>query len=246
MLVIFDCDGVLVDSEIHVNKTFVRELSKLGINITPEQALKEFTGLSAQKIYILLEQQYKRSFRDQEIAAIQNRIQEDLATNVKAIHGTEITLKSLQNLRIPYCIASSGSLERIHTVLKASGLFPHFKKETIFSASMVSQGKPAPDLFLYVAQRMQTLPVSCWVVEDSTAGISAAKAARMNNIAFLGAGHTKHDWYKENILKEKPMRVCERMEDVQTILQERLFKYWEASDMVAALPIYRPKASSWV
>lgn len=220
MLVIFDCDGVLVNSEVIANDIFVQELSQLGFHISYEESLEKFTGLSDKKVYELIESVYQKRFTQTEIDQIQNQIMKELSSRVQAIQGVQSLLRKLQTYHIPYCIASSGALERINTVLQTSKLAPFFKEEMIFSSSMVSRGKPEPDLFLLAAEKMKKTALDCWVIEDSRAGIQAAKAANMRHIAFFGAEHTQFPWYFERIMQENPEYICNDMHEVESILEK--------------------------
>lgn len=223
-LILLDCDGVLVDSEILVNRKFVQLLSAKGVGIDEDTGLKEFTGLSAQSVYKLLSQKYQIQFDDEEINYIQREIQSELSLNVKAIPGVQDFFNKLINLKLPFCIVSSGTPECIRGSLKTAGLISYFVDEHIFSSKMVANGKPAPDLFLHAAKAFNCLPENCLVIEDSHFGIQAANAAGMDSIAFFGGQHAQQDWYRDKVLEQNPTIACETMIDVVNKLQYLLEK----------------------
>lgn len=222
MLIIWDCDGVLVDSEAHVNAIFVKELAKLGIHMDYDQSLEEFTGLTAKQAYEILGKRRNKAFTIQEMETIQKAIHQELAHKVQAIEGVFGVLQLLQQKNVTFCLASNGEPHHIHTSLTASGLLSFFKPKTIFSSSMVTKGKPSPDLFLYAARSMNMHPDNCLVIEDSVAGIQAAKAAGMRYIVFLGAQHGQKDWYRKKIMAETPLHICEDMKVLTSLLQVKL------------------------
>jgi beta-phosphoglucomutase-like phosphatase (HAD superfamily) len=218
-LILLDCDGVLVDSEILVTRKFIQLLSERGVSITEDGSLKEFTGLSISSIYKLLNAKHNNEFDDAAIDYIQSKIQNELAANVKSTLGVEQLLDVLTRENISFCIVSSGSPERIRTSLRTAGLLPYFKDKNIFSSTMVTNGKPAPDLFLYAANEFNYTPDNCVVIEDSHFGIQAANAAGMDSIAFFGGQHAQRDWYKSRVLAQNPTFVCEDMADVFKSMQ---------------------------
>lgn len=184
-LVIFDCDGVLVDSEPVACRVMARELTRIGYPITPEDCLARFTGISIASVMAKIEADrgrplpagFEERLREQDFAAF--------AAELRPVAGVEAML---DRLALPRCVASSGTPEKIRFTLTVTGLIGRFAPH-LFSARMVARGKPAPDLFLYAADRMATPPAACLVVEDSVAGITAARAAGMRVFGFAGAGH---------------------------------------------------------
>lgn len=110
------------------------------------------------------------------------------------------TILTLSENKVPMCVASGSPRDRVLLCLEVGGMAQCFAPETVFTRELVSRGKPAPDLFLYTAEKMGVSPSRCIVVEDSGAGIEAAKAAGMDCIGFLGGGHAKYDWYQSKIL----------------------------------------------
>lgn len=197
---IFDCDGVLVDSEIITTKYFIKELESLGYQITTEACLKRFTGLSAKAVYQDINRDLGGSLTDKDVERMQAQVHAGMHSEITAVTGMAQLLETLhKNPRISFCLASSGSLDKINKSLQVTQLIKYFPSENIFSAQQVKNGKPAPDLFLFATSKMGQQPEDCLVIEDSEAGIQAALAAKIPVIGFLGGSHTSYDWYKNKI-----------------------------------------------
>jgi HAD superfamily hydrolase (TIGR01509 family) len=184
-LVIFDCDGVLVDSEPIACRVMARELTRLGYPLSPDDCQERFTGVSMKTVMAMIEADWQRPLP----AGFEERLREqDFAAfraELAPVAGVEAML---ERLTLPRCVASSGAPQKIRFTLTVTGLIGAFEPY-LFSARMVARGKPAPDLFLYAAERMGTPPEACVVVEDAVAGIRAARAAGMRVLGFAGAGH---------------------------------------------------------
>lgn len=174
-LVIFDCDGVLVDSELIANRVFVAMLGELGLAVTLEFMFENFVGRSMRHCWDEIGVLLGHPVPDDQRRELQRRTNAALAAEVQAVQGVEAVLDSMQ---VPYCVASSGTHEKMATTLGATGLLPRFR-DRIFSASEVARGKPAPDIFLHAAQRCGVEPAACAVIEDSAAGVEAGVAAGM-------------------------------------------------------------------
>jgi HAD superfamily hydrolase (TIGR01509 family) len=136
------------------------------------------------------------------------------AAELRPVPGVE---DMLDRLTIPFCVASSGAPEKIRFTLTVTGLIGRFEPH-LFSARMVARGKPAPDLFLYAAERMAVPPANCVVVEDAVAGIEAARAARMRVLGFAGAGHAGPG-YAEALAAAGADAVFDRMADLPALLE---------------------------
>lgn len=184
-LVIFDCDGVLIDSEPIVCRIEAELLSALGYPITPEEVNHRFVGLSAASVRALVERDLGRPLPEDYALRKRPRIEAAFRADLRAIAGIEALLDALP---IPACVASSTIPDRLRFALELVGLHHRFAPH-VFSATMVARGKPAPDLFLHAASAMGALPARCLVVEDSIHGIEAAVAAGMTPWGFCGGGH---------------------------------------------------------
>ncbi len=186
-LIIFDCDGVLVDSEVISCRAHAETLTRHGYPITSEQVFERFLGRSMRQATREVEAELGRSLPDDFHAQVYAEIFRLFAISLEATpHIGEV----LDQLTVPACVASSGPPEKISASLNRVGLYDRFAPH-IFSAVQVPHGKPAPDLFLFAADQMQTPPARCLVIEDSVAGIAAALAAGMTVLGFCGGSHCR-------------------------------------------------------
>jgi HAD superfamily hydrolase (TIGR01509 family) len=183
-LIIFDCDGVLVDSELLSCQCLSEALSEFGIALSSEQALELFLGRSTAAI-----EQHYRELGQVVPAGFLARLKSHVLTTFEAalqpIPGVASVVAAL---RAPFCVASSSDIDRVSLSLKVTGLAPHFDGR-LYTAQMVKHGKPAPDLFLYAAEKMQISPARTLVIEDSVSGVQAARAAGMTVWGFVGGSH---------------------------------------------------------
>jgi HAD superfamily hydrolase (TIGR01509 family) len=188
-LVIFDCNGVLVDSEPIAAAVAANEFARAGVPITPDIIARYFFGRRPSDMLAAVESVTRRklpaNFATTLSQAILDRFRKDLKPMPHVAYA-------LTWLRGPKCVASSSALERITASLEITGL-TRFFEPNLFSASVVPNGKPAPDLLLYAARRMQVRAADCLVVEDSPAGVSAAVSAGMRAIGFVGGSHSGAD-----------------------------------------------------
>jgi HAD superfamily hydrolase (TIGR01509 family) len=184
-LVIFDCDGVLVDSERLAIRVDAKVLAKLGWPITEAEIIDRFVGVSDSDFRSAIEAQLGRLLPEDWEAEFEPLYRGAFAAELRPVEGI---IEALDNISIPTCIASSGTHEKMRYTLGLTGLYDRFQGR-IFSASEVARGKPEPDLFLYAAKRMGIPPEVCVVVEDSVNGVKAARAAGMKVLAY-GSGVT--------------------------------------------------------
>lgn len=179
-LVIFDCDGVLVDSERLIVRTESRILSHLGWPLTEADIVERFVGRSAAHMRAEVERHIGRSV-DWDIE-FEARYRDILARELVVVDGV---VEALDAIAVTSCVASSGSHEKMEFTLGLTGLRERFRGR-IFSADDVAHAKPAPDIFLHAAREMGTEPERCAVVEDSVSGVTAGLAAGMTVFAFAG------------------------------------------------------------
>ncbi|MGX1170421.1 HAD superfamily hydrolase (TIGR01509 family) [Bradyrhizobium sp. USDA 372] len=183
-LIIFDCDGVLVDSELLSCRCLSEALAEFGLLLSEEQALELFLGRSTTAI----EQHYRdlsQVVPDGFLPRLKSHVLETFATSLEPIPGVEAVISALT---VPFCVASSSDLDRVSLALDVTGLRGYFG-DRIYTAQMVRHGKPAPDLFLHAAESMRTPPTRTLVIEDSVSGVQAGKAAGMTVWGFVGGGH---------------------------------------------------------
>ncbi len=184
-LVIFDCDGVLVDSEPIANRVFAQMLAEIGLNVTMEEMYSDFVGRSISYCMQLVEKRLGHSAPDDFVARLQERTFAAFAAeNLRATDGIE---EALDAIHVPICVASSGEIEKMRFTLGLTGLLPRFCGH-LFSATQVARGKPAPDIYLFAASNMSVAPERCVVIEDSPAGAQAGVAAGMMVLGY--SAHT--------------------------------------------------------
>jgi HAD superfamily hydrolase (TIGR01509 family) len=183
-LVIFDNDGVLVDSEPISNTLLAGYLTELGHPTTYEESVRDYMGSAMHRIHELVEERSGQRLPVDFDEVFHSRVFAGFQAELEAVVGAEEVLKRLAGAGVPYCVASSGSHERIRVGHRKTGLDVWFPDEIVFSAEDVGRGKPAPDLFLHAAARMGVAPERCVVVEDSRLGVQAAVAAGMDVYGF--------------------------------------------------------------
>ncbi|MER6678402.1 HAD family hydrolase [Streptomyces sp. NPDC000983] len=183
-LVIFDNDGVLVDSEPISNRLLAGYLTELGHPTTYEESLRDYMGSAMHRVHDLVEARTGTPLPADFDDVFHARVFAAFERELKPVRGAEEVLAKLAADGVPYCLASSGSHERIRVGHRTTGLSRWFEDGRIFSSQDVGRGKPAPDLFLYAAERMGVAPERCAVVEDSPLGVQAAVAAGMDVYGF--------------------------------------------------------------
>jgi HAD superfamily hydrolase (TIGR01509 family) len=212
-LVIFDCDGVLVDSE-HIDARIRSECFQAeGFLITADDLLRN-PGTSRAGLAEMIQERFGRPIPEGFMEAARAKIMSAFTKELRAIEGVAQLLGSLP---MPVCVASNSHYDRIRHSLEVTGLWQFFDPH-VFSATMVTRAKPAPDLFLFAAERLNVHPGDCLVVEDSVNGIMAARAAEMEVIAFCGGSHCLTD-HAERLLEMWCGRVFARMSEVGEFLQ---------------------------
>ena len=186
-LVIFDCDGVLVDSEVISCRAHAETLTRHGYPITSEQVLTRFLGVSDREARQAIETELGHKLPDDFEQQVKTATLRSYADDLRLIPNIDTAIAAID---LPKCVASSGTPEKIRHGLTCAGLYdllaPH-----IFSASQVKRGKPAPDLFLFAAGQMRASPERCVVIEDSIPGITGALAAGMTVLGFYGGSHCR-------------------------------------------------------
>jgi HAD superfamily hydrolase (TIGR01509 family) len=186
-LVIFDCDGVLVDSEVISCHAHAETLTRHGYPITADQVLLRFLGVSDREARQTVENDMGRSLPDDFDAQIKQAALQRYASELAAIPYVG---EAIDAIGVAKCVASSGTHEKIRHGLTCAGLYDRLAPD-IFSATQVERGKPAPDLFLFAAEQMQVAPARCVVIEDSIPGIKGARAAGMTVLGFHGGSHCR-------------------------------------------------------
>ena len=179
-LVIFDCDGVLVDSETISNSVLSESLEAIGLNIAPEVCMDLFLGKSWDYCFHMIKKRLGTEPPHNLHETYMKKLFVQFEKNLNPIEGIQF---ALDNISYPICVASSGPHLKINRTLSITGLLERFGKH-VYSADDVKFGKPAPDLFLHAAMEMSATPSNTLVIEDSTAGVEAAYSAGMTPLAF--------------------------------------------------------------
>jgi len=181
-LIIFDCDGVLVDSERIANEVYAKTLEELcGLSFSLEQMYEIFVGKSSQQCLQIIQDMLGKSPPKELQSRCKHNIDQALNQSVTAVNGIE---HALNNLPIPYCVASNSTHERINISLRKTNLL-HLFKNKIYSVSDVARAKPFPDIYLYAARKMGHVnPNKCLVIEDSPTGVRSAVAAGMTVFGY--------------------------------------------------------------
>ncbi|MAX45080.1 MAG: HAD family hydrolase [Alteromonadaceae bacterium] len=184
--VIFDFDGVLIDSEVLSMKVWASLLQEHDVHIDQQYFFEHFLGRSFEHVQSVI-------FKDFNLvvdSAMANRFAGELKTIFEQqLSPTDGIIEVLSTLTVPYCLATSSSRERTRIAMSTTGLNRYFSEAQIFTAADVARGKPAPDLFLHAAQQNGIPPSHCLVIEDSSPGLEAAKAAKMHCLHYVGGAH---------------------------------------------------------
>jgi HAD superfamily hydrolase (TIGR01509 family) len=186
-LTIFDCDGVLIDSEVIACGADVACLAEIGISLPAEEIMERYLGISAAAMCADIERRHGRRLPVDFAERLRLRTAAAFEAELSPMAGVEAVLTALPQLR---CVASSSTFARLRHSLSLTGLLRYFEPH-VFSAMQVARGKPAPDLFLFAAAAMRVKPAACLVIEDSVAGVQAAVAAGMRPIGFTGGSHCR-------------------------------------------------------
>ncbi|MFF4187837.1 HAD family hydrolase [Streptomyces sp. NPDC001691] len=183
-LIIFDNDGVLVDSEPLSNTILSGYLTELGHPTSYEDSLRDYMGAAVHRVHDLIQERTGRTLPADFDETLHARVFAAFERELQPVAGVTDVLGKLVADGVPYCVASSGTHERIRVGHRRTGLDEWFEEEWVFSAEDVGRGKPAPDLFLLAAERMGFAPERCAVIEDSRLGVAAARAAGMDVYGF--------------------------------------------------------------
>lgn len=213
-LIIFDCDGVLVDSEMISFSVLHRMLADVGADVPLKRAYHDFLGKSLASVTKLVAEEFCVQITDKHLQDMRLELYARFEKELRPMPGLRNVLASLEADR---CVASSSQPERIRLSLATTGLIDFFEPH-IFSATMVDHGKPAPDLFFHAANAMGRRPEDCLVIEDSPAGVTAAKAAGMKVFAFVGGAHAGPCRLREQMHDLKPDTIFDDMSKLPALI----------------------------
>jgi len=212
-LVLFDCDGTLLESEALMCEVQVRRFSALGIPCTLQELSDRYTGVSNGEMLKDLGRRHGVSIGAETVDAIEAEFSARIDRDLRPTSGTPELLAAMP---VPFCLASNAPRHRLIRMLRGTGLLHHFGPR-IVSAHDVSAGKPAPDVFLLAAELMGVSPDACLVIEDSVPGLHAARAAGMGAAVFLGASHQTERTIAE-VMNAHPDHVLETLPDLLDLL----------------------------
>jgi HAD superfamily hydrolase (TIGR01509 family) len=183
-LVIFDCDGVLVDSEVISNEVLARALTEQGLQTTLAQSRRDYQGLLLAEIDSRAQAKLGRPLAKDWLERYERDRAAVFRRELRAVPGVAAAVRHIQVAGVAVCVASQGKLEKTRLSLKLAKLDHLFPDEALFSAYSVPRGKPHPDLFLHAAQTIATEPARCAVIEDTPSGVTAAVAAGMRALGY--------------------------------------------------------------
>jgi HAD superfamily hydrolase (TIGR01509 family) len=206
-LVIFDCDGVLVDSEYLSAQVLVETFAEIGVSIDLPFVYTHFLGHSFSSVAAKFARLHGTGVRESFEADYRASLLRRFSSDLKPMPGV---IDVLDSLAVPYCVATGSSPLRVTRSLEVTGLTSRVK-DRVFTTTMVTSGKPAPDIFLHVARKMEVPARQCLVIEDSASGIEAAKAAGMMVWQFTGGCHFRHG-YNHQGTEHLVDRIFDRMD----------------------------------
>jgi HAD superfamily hydrolase (TIGR01509 family) len=217
-VIIFDCDGVIVDSETIALERTRAVLRRYGLELSAEEARERFLGVSAQAIRGMAERDLGAKLPANFLDELTRDIIAAFEHELKGVDGVREALAELGGGAV--CIASSSSLERTRASLRIVG-YTRLFEPNLFSAAEVAHGKPAPDLFLHAAERMGAKPADCLVIEDSEPGVTAAARAEMTVFGFLGGGHIVGRAHGERLSAAGAAQVFDDMSELPLRIREQ-------------------------
>ncbi len=223
-LIIFDCDGVLIDSETLVCRLVSEVLTELGYPITLDGVIERFAGRPQREMVADIEAHWGRCLPDSFFSECKRRTAEAYRTELRAIPGVGQVVDAID---IPVCVASSAYPEKLRLGLQSTGLYEKFAPNLI-SASYVARGKPDPDVFTYAAGWMRRSVSECVVIEDSIPGVKAGKRAGMRVIGFTGGSHCPPG-HCDRLLEAGADAILAEMPDLPSLVPEAFNRKAQAS-----------------
>ncbi len=219
-LMIFDCDGVLVDSEPILNRIFAETLTEAGFKITLEEVVRQFVGKSLPTCLEIIEATYGRAVPPDFVERCKER---EFAAFHQELQATPGMAAALERITIPRCVASNSNHHHIQLVLTLTGLLPYFEGK-LYSAYEVDRPKPYPDVYVYAAKQMDTDPERCVIIEDSVPGVQAGYAAGMTVFGYVPPGHERTGLHRDALMAAGAQTVFEGMQQLPTLLSKASFK----------------------
>lgn len=214
-LVIFDCDGVLIDSEIIAARVEARLLTEAGFEITAEELAERYAGLTFKDILLAIEKESELPLQASLIELAETEVDRKLKTDIRAVEGAHEAVAGVTSRK---CICSNSSRKRLEATLTKTRLLPFFEG-AIYSSLDTPSGlpKPAPDVFLFAAEKAGADPAHCFVIEDSVHGVAGARAAGMRVIGFTGGAHIQPG-HADRLMEAGAETVIHRFRDLTGVL----------------------------
>lgn len=213
--VIFDCDGVLVDSEIIASQVSIKMLKPLGFDIDPKDYARIFAGKVEEDIMEIIRNEYGITIPEGFLSKLRLEIEHGLDHELQPIRGAR---EAISNITVTRAVVSNSRLVRVIHSLKVAGLTDLFGKR-LYAAEMVERPKPDPSVYLHAAKQIKVNPSACVVVEDSLSGVTAAYRAGMNVIGFLGASHI-HAGHDVKLKEAGAFTTVNNMQELKELLQK--------------------------
>ncbi|CAB3750961.1 HAD family hydrolase [Paraburkholderia solisilvae] len=210
---ICDCDGVLVDSEVIADRVMHSTLSAMYPDLSFDEIIKTAFGQKTSRFLESVEAAFGITLPANFVKTVDRNVEAELARSLSAVSGVR---DALQRVPLPAAVVSNSRLARVSASLERAGLTAIFA-ERVFSAEQVERPKPFPDVYLHAAQTLRVAPARCLVIEDSVAGLSAARAAGMKTIAFVGASHIP-DGYADVLRKMGITRIMQHMDELPALV----------------------------
>jgi HAD superfamily hydrolase (TIGR01509 family) len=211
-LVIFDCDGVLVDSEVISNSVLARMLSAEGLPTTLAEARRDYQGLMLSEVFDRAQERLGRALPGDWLTRFERERGEQFRRELKPVSGAAAVLERVRGAGVAVCVASQGKLEKTRLSLEITGLRHLFGDRALFSAYGVARGKPHPDLFLHAAAEMGAAPARCVVVEDTPSGVKAGISAEMRVLGYAADSN-------ELALRQAGAEVFRELDQVPVLLE---------------------------
>jgi len=217
--VIFDCDGVLVDSEILAVRVGLRAVKELDLSYSEDEYIHRFLGTTMDAYFKKVDEDHREAHGTPVPAGFFETLmkdsREDMDAALVAIDGTHA---AVQSIAVPLAVASSSGMERLHFKLNKAGLIEAFAPH-IYSGELVQNGKPEPDLYLHTAEQLNIPAEACVAIEDSVYGVISAKAAGMSVVGFTGGGHCRagHGRYLSNAGADTVVNHMNKLQDALTV-----------------------------
>lgn len=214
-LIVFDFDGVLVDSEVLWSEALAGVLQQLGMPMSVADCRRRLTGISGRDVRTAIEAHTGQGLPEAFEELVKDRAYACLSEGSRMVTGADALL---QNLSGPRCIASNSGLPWIDLGLRMAGIDGYFSESCRFSAAQVPKGKPAPDVFIHAAASMNVDPGACIVIEDSIHGVNAARAAGMRVIGFIGGSHIE-DGHADVLIQGGACAILNALPDLPDLLE---------------------------